>query len=145
MKVHFFIAALFALATAAFARPQSACADTIATEVAAHVENGDKTNQCNLGVTLFGLTFGISIGECPLFVIVYPQHRHCDGLYNEGTECVAGDTLEVRLKRCSCAFLGGFGFKLLVPTCDCTDVGNAGWIEDHKTINCVIQPSAAAN
>lgn len=130
--------ALAALAGCAFLPCVRAhdCPDTCATPVQASVGGGRSDNQCFIGITLFGLEIGVTTGNCPLHQFVYPAHQICMGQASEGTQCEPGDSLEVRMLRCSCNMLGGSFLGIGLPGCDCDDAGNAGSVQDAKTVAC---------
>lgn len=137
MKTLLALAALVCFANLPCASAAQDCPDTCATQVPGYVDGSALSNQCFIGITLFGWEFGISLGHCPLHQLVYPAHQSCEGKYNEGTACTAGDDLEVRLLRCRCRVLGGSSLGVGVGGCDCEDVGASGSVEDAKTTNCV--------
>lgn len=137
MKTLLALIALAGLVHLPTARAAQDCPDTCATQVQAKVEAGDENNQCFIGITIFGLEIGISVGHCPLMQVAYPAHQSCQGQYNEGTACAASGDLEVRLLKCECNLLGGRTLGIGLPGCDCKDSGNSGTVEDAKTTNCV--------
>jgi hypothetical protein len=118
-------------------RAQHVCPDTSATQVAGKVEGGAETNQCFIGITLFGIEIGISLGNCPLHQLVYPAHQVCAGQHSPGTACMPAADLEVRLLKCECNAIGGRTLGLGLPGCDCEYAGVAGTVEDAKTTACV--------
>ena len=113
------------------------CPDTCATPVAASITGDKSTNQCFIGITLFGFDIGITTGDCPMYQFVYPAHQICSGQSSEGTLCQAGDFLEVRMLKCSCNMIGGSFLGIGLPGCDCTDAWRAGSVQDAKTVTCI--------
>ncbi|MDZ4774484.1 MAG: hypothetical protein SGI72_15260 [Planctomycetota bacterium] len=136
MKVFLALVLCACLAPLPFARADQECPNVKASQVAAHVQGADDSNQCSIGISIFGFEISVRFGACPLNQTITPAHQACNGAASPGNMCVLTGNLDVQLLKCECNFFGGSVIGLHLPGCDCQEAGTAGTVEDFKTASC---------
>ena len=116
------------------------CPDRKASQVPARVQNYGPNRRCEVGVSLFGHTFGLIGGRCPKHRLITPAHQECKGAPNPRTYCEYEHVLSVVRQTCNCSFqtvVGVHGAEIVGGECVCQDDGNAGTVEDAQTTTCI--------
>ena len=113
------------------------CPDTRATQVPERTVESGPRQPCGLSIVLFGLRIVQIGGTCRATRYLYPPHQECLGDVLRGAMCVFEGSLPVVRQSCACGEAPEGGGT---PACHCTDVANAGTIEDFQTAMCPTLP-----
>lgn len=90
---------------------------------------------CDLSISVFGQSIGLSAEPCPAAIIAVPQHSVCHPVPGQRTQCLTGGELPVTLQGCSCGDVAEWSLSLAAG-CKCDPPVVIALVRDTQTVAC---------